>query len=141
MILGNAYTFDVDLKDLDELTKATSALEAIEMLYTYYKTGCPRMEASPVIQELKGKRFELIISDGNNCEFFLGLVHFLGSPPFLVVTPFGSPQIVMQKAGHYENPSVLPKHMTHFVHPMSFKERCLNTLLVLYQVLLFHFSK
>jgi glucuronosyltransferase len=135
--IEGAYDHGLGFYDLDQLAERASLKDGVDLVYQFYTLSCEKIMFSPTIQEFardfEKESFDLIVQDGSNCECMLGFVELLGRPPLILATPFGSPQFVLHKAGNFDNPSYVPKHMTPFTQPLDFYQRLGNTLLSLYQ--------
>ncbi|CAH1399794.1 unnamed protein product [Nezara viridula] len=140
-IFEGAYTYREQLDYMDSMWN--SPKYAIDFLFEANLLSCRYMLQSPAFKRFLSehsndkKPFDLIIHDITNCESFLGLVHFLGNPKLVLVTPFGECQALYVKGsqGHMVHS---PFQLTHFSHPMSFDEKLKNLFYTLYNYYVYH---
>jgi glucuronosyltransferase len=72
--------------------------------------------------------FDLIIIEAGWTECFYGFIPKFGSPPVVVVSPYGLTTCISSATGFLTNPSYEPYHSLPFPSHMTFSQRLFNFL-------------
>ena len=82
--------------------------------------------------------FDLVFLEALMYQSYYGLIHHLGSPPWIGVLSLGSAWSTADSIGLPTNPSYIPEIILHYSDHMTFYERLMNSLMWLWSRLVFY---
>jgi glucuronosyltransferase len=107
-----------------------STLQSIFTLAYFASISCELFLQSPAGQKLLNypynEPFDLIIIEAGWTECFYGFIPKFGSPPVVVLSPYGLTPWISSATGFPTNPSYEPYHALPFTSRMTLRQRLVN---------------
>ncbi|KAJ9592373.1 hypothetical protein L9F63_015941, partial [Diploptera punctata] len=145
---------DVDLSFMYDYVRArynftdyegVTAFGAVVRFSLYVNAACRMQLGSPQIQEFlhthpsQNRSFDLVFMELSRYQCYHGLIHHIGSPPVIGIRSVGITAATLAAVGNPNNPAYFPDYYLPYTSRMTFFERVHNTLLYVWQTLLWHF--
>jgi glucuronosyltransferase len=107
-----------------------STLQSVFTLAYFSSISCELLLQSPAGQKLLNysynEPFDLIIIEAGWTECFYGFIPKFGSPPVVVLSPYGLTAWISSATGFPTNPSYEPYHSLPFTNHMTLSQRLVN---------------